>query len=58
MKAEQARQDAQMRRANELRLQVEVSAREFRDCAIDPRTGRFYAAEAAQHQCAETSRRL
>jgi transcriptional regulator with XRE-family HTH domain len=58
VKAEQARQDAQMRRANELRLQVEDFTQAIRDGAIDPSTGRFYAAEAAQHQPAETSRCL
>ena len=58
VKPERARQDAQMRRANELRLQVEEVAQAIRDGAIDPRTGRFYDAEAAQRQRAETFRWL
>jgi transcriptional regulator with XRE-family HTH domain len=58
VKAEQARQDVQMRPANELRLQVEDFARAIRDGAIDPRTGRFYDAEAEQRQRAETFRWL
>jgi transcriptional regulator with XRE-family HTH domain len=58
VKPERARQDAQMRRANEPRLQVEEVAQAIRDGAIDPRTGRFYDAEAAQRQRAETFRWL